>query len=176
MVPDIGDRTMGIEIERKFLVIGEEWREAARPGCLLRQGYFVPAGSAAIIRVRCSADEASLAIKGPREGIVRSEFEYGVPLADAEEMLRTLCVNRTVEKLRYRIETNGLAWSVDEFRGVNSGLVFAEVELESSDQPVKLPSWVGEEITGRHEYRNSVLAERHFSGALSMQRLRACLP
>lgn len=160
---------MGIEIERKFLVTGEEWRLAAKPGCLMRQGYCVPAGGAVTVRIRCSADRASLAIKGPREGIVRSEFEYEVPLADAEEMLRTLCANRTVEKLRYGIEAGGLTWHVDEFRGENSGLVFAEVELESADQLVKLPPWVGEEITGRHEYRNSVLSERYFSGALSMR-------
>ncbi|WP_092154462.1 CYTH domain-containing protein [Bosea sp. CRIB-10] len=153
---------MRIEIERKFMVTGQEWRAVASPGRLLRQGYFVPAGRAATIRVRCSADGAWLAIKGPREGPVRPEFEYEVPLADAEEMLRTLCVDRTIEKLRYSIEADGLVWNVDEFRGANSGLVFTEVELESSDQPVKLPSWVGEEITGREEYRNAVLAERRF--------------
>ncbi|MGX1791168.1 CYTH domain-containing protein [Bosea sp. NPDC055332] len=167
---------MGIEIERKFLVTGQEWRVAAKPGCLLRQGYFTPAGYAATIRVRCSADRASLAIKGPREGNVRSEFEYEVPLADAEAMLRTLCVNRMIEKLRYSIEADGLTWNIDEFRGVNSGLVFTEVELESPDQIVKLPAWVGEEITGRHEYRNTVLAERRFSDARSIPQTCAYLP
>jgi len=167
---------MGIEIERKFMVTGQEWRAVASPGRLLRQGYFVPAGRAATIRVRCSSEGASLAIKGPREGPVRSEFEYEVPLADAEEMLRTLCVDRTIEKMRYSIEANGLVWNVDEFQGANSGLIFTEVELERSDQPVKLPSWVGEEITGRHEYRNAVLAERRFPDSPAMPQTCAHLP
>ncbi|MGO4407722.1 hypothetical protein AB4Z10_26110 [Bosea sp. RAF48] len=96
----------------------------------------------------------------PTAGLARAEFEYEIPLADGEEILRTLCENRTLEKTRHIIKFDGLIWTVDEFQGTNSGLVLAEVELMFADQPLSRPAWVGEEVTGRHEYRNAVLAER----------------
>lgn len=151
---------MAIEIGRKFRVTGDGWRKAARSAGLIRQGYLSPVGLEATVRVRCLSDRAFLAIKGPRVGVARTEFEYEILLADGEEILRTLCEGRTIEKTRYIIEANDLVWNVDEFRGANSGLVLAEVELVSADQPLSLPAWVGEEITGCHEYRNAVLAEK----------------
>ncbi|MGO4175622.1 CYTH domain-containing protein [Bosea sp. TAF32] len=150
---------MAIEIERKFLVTGDGWRQSARSASLLRQGYLSPVGLEATVRVRCLSDKACLAIKGPRVGLARAEFEYEIPLADGEEILRTLCENRELKKVRYIVEAEGLIWNIDEFRGAHSGLVLAEVELTRADQPLNLPAWVGEEITDRHEYRNAVLAE-----------------
>lgn len=151
---------MGIEFERKFRVIGDGWRQAAKSASLLRQGYLSPVRSDTTVRVRCLSDRAFLAIKGPRIGVARTEFEYAIPLADAEELLRTRCENRMIEKMRHVVEAGGLTWNIDEFQAPIVGLVLAEVELMSPDQPISLPVWVGEEVTGRHEYRNAVLAEQ----------------
>ena len=151
--------TVGIEFERKFRVIGDGWRTVVKSASLLRQGYLGPAGHPATVRIRCLPDGAFLAIKGPRAGMARAEFEYGIPLADAEEILRTLCGRRTLEKLRSIVEIDGLIWNIDEFRGTSAGLVLAEVELMSPHQSLPLPEWVGEEVTGRHEFRNAVIAE-----------------
>lgn len=150
---------MGIEIERKFLVTGDGWRQFAGKGCRLRQGYLGHSNSKANVRVRCAGDKAFLTIKSQREGLVRSEFEYEIPLAEAEQMLRTLCANAPIEKTRYRIEFRELPWDIDVFSGALEGLVLAEVELEHDDQHVELPDWVGAEVTGDPRYRNAALSE-----------------
>lgn len=151
---------MAIEIERKFLVTGDDWRETVTSEVLLRQGYLSSGGSLVTVRVRCLPNRAFLTIKAPRNGIARAEFEYEIPLAHGEEMLQTLCANRRLEKKRHTIEAGGLTWHVDEFQGAHFGLLLAEVELSDVDQRFSLPSWVGEEVTGRREYQNAVLAER----------------
>jgi len=158
-------RTVGIEFERKFRVIGDGWRTLANPASLLRQGYLSSIRDPATVRVRCIPDGAFLAIKGPRVGLARTEFEYSIPLADAEEILRTLCGPRRLEKLRSIVEIDGVTWNIDEFGGASAGLVLAEVELMDPHQRLTLPEWVGEEVTGRHEFRNAVIAER---GALPL--------
>lgn len=150
---------MAVEIERKFRVVSDGWRQAAISSELLRQGYISPAGSEATVRVRCLLDRAFVAIKGPRVGLVRPEFEYEISVEDGEEVLKTLCKNRTLEKIRHIVEFDGLIWNVDEFQKSHFGLVLAEVELLSAEQPLRLPFWIGEEVTGQHEYRNAVLAE-----------------
>ncbi len=151
---------MGLEIERKFLLAGEGWRGLA-PGVRYRQGYIV-SGQGRTVRVRTAGDQGYLTIKGPSQGSVRAEFEYPIPLADALELLDTLCDRPFIDKTRYRIPVAGLVWEVDEFHGENAGLVLAEVELQDPAQAVELPEWIGTEVTGDPRYYNSSLVRSPF--------------
>lgn len=151
---------MGIEIERKFLVVGDSWRSLAS-GKVYRQGYISTIGLTTV-RVRTVGDQGYLTIKGAVEGITRSEFEYPIPKVDADTMLSTLCDLPLIEKTRYRIEQNGLVWEVDEFAGENDGLVLAEVELSDAEQAIDLPEWLGAEVSGDPRYFNSNLARHPF--------------
>lgn len=152
---------MGQEIERKFLVVGDRWRQGAI-GTALRQGYL-PTQDARTVRVRVVDGQGYLTLKGPAVGIVRPEFEYPIPLADAETILATLCQPPLIEKHRYRIPLGDVVWEVDEFWGANQGLIVAEVELTSPDQTVALPDWVGAEVTHDLRYSNSNLARHPFT-------------
>ncbi|MCK6587882.1 MAG: CYTH domain-containing protein [Polyangiaceae bacterium] len=152
---------MGTEIERKFLVVGDAWREGAS-GVVYRQGYLCTTPERTV-RVRVGGAKGYLTVKGSRKGVSRLEFEFEVPLADATVMLDELCIRPLIEKTRFRIEYEGLVWEVDEFAGANAGLVIAEVELLREDQEVKLPPWVGREVSADDRYSNSNLAERPFS-------------
>jgi adenylate cyclase len=107
-------------------------------------------------------DGAKLCVKGGGGGIERDEYEYEIPVGDAEEMLANLCVGDIVRKTRHYIEYKGLLWEVDEFHGANEGLVVAEVELESVDQEIPLPSWVGEEVSHDRRYKNAALSRDPF--------------
>jgi len=152
---------MAIEIERKFLVQDNTWRSLA-VGLVYRQGY-ISGGNGRTVRVRRVGDRAYLTIKGPAIGISRSEFEYEIPVADAEAMLTTLCDRPLIEKKRYRIPIDDLVWEVDEFFGENAGLILAEVELQHLDQPISLPAWIGEEVSGDPRYFNSNLVVHPFT-------------
>ncbi len=152
---------MPLEIERKFLVKADSWRGLA-PGILYRQGYLV-AGMGKTVRVRIAGDRAFLTIKGGTVGLVRSEYEYAIPVADAEEMLDTLCELPLIEKYRYRIAIADLVWEVDEFIGENQGLMIAEVELRSVDQAIARPDWIGAEVSHDERYFNSNLAQHPFT-------------
>jgi adenylate cyclase len=151
---------MALEIERKFLVTGEGWRAVALgPGLRLRQGYLPNGGAATapVVRVRLAGADGFLTIKGP--GLLsRAEFEYPIPAADAEAMLASLCTPPVVEKTRTRVAHGGLVWEVDVFAGHLAGLVMAEVELASADQPFARPDWAGAEVTGDKRYQNNALA------------------
>jgi adenylate cyclase len=148
---------MGREIERKFLVIGEEWRSQAK-GIPYAQGY-IPTGEGATVRARIAGDKGYLTIKGKTEGMARSEFEYPIPVADAREILDTLCEQPFIEKIRYKMVIDPVVWEIDEFHGENEGLRIAEVELEDENQTVDIPTWIGEEVTGDPRYYNSNLAK-----------------
>ena len=152
---------MPTEIERKFLVIGDEWRSLAA-GVDYRQGY-ISAVEGRVVRVRVAGDQGYLTIKGPSQGIARSEFEYAIPVDDALEMLRTLCEPPLIEKQRYKIEWSGLTWEIDEFAGDNQGLILAEVELEDANQAIELPPWIGEDVSSDPRYYNSNLVKHPFS-------------
>jgi CYTH domain-containing protein len=152
---------MGSEIERKFLVRSEDWKPGA-VGVPYRQGYLCRQ-AARTVRVRVAGGQAYLTIKGQAQGITRLEYEYPIPLADAQDLLEQLCLKPLIEKTRYRLEFGGRVWEVDEFAGENQGLVVAEVELESPDQPLELPDWVGEEVTHDPRYLNANLVEQPFS-------------
>ena len=148
---------MGIEIERKFLVVSDVWRSEVQRCMEMRQGYLAGEGGRASVRVRLEGDQARLNIKAAVIGAARAEYEYGIPMEDARTLLATLCIG-TLEKTRHYIEREGLIWEVDEFLGANAGLIVAEVELQSVDQVIKLPTWLGRELTDERRYYNHHLA------------------
>ncbi|EDX78002.1 adenylate cyclase [Coleofasciculus chthonoplastes PCC 7420] len=152
---------MAIEIERKFLVKGDQWRTLGQ-GMLYRQGY-IATHNLTTVRVRLVGDQGYLTIKGKTDNFSRVEYEYPIPGSDAQEMLETLCDRPLIEKTRYRIECKGLVWEVDEFMGENEGLIFAEVELTDENQDVELPDWIGQEVTGDPHYYNANLVRHPFS-------------
>ena len=146
---------MGKEIERK-------WREAAHPGVRYRQGYL-SRGPERTVRVREAGDQAFITIKGKASGLTRPEFEYPIPLEDARELLDQLCVTPIVEKTRYDVSVNGHKWEIDEFEGINHGLLVAEIETENEDPLSGLPDWVGEEVTSDPRYLNANLVRHPFA-------------
>ena len=150
---------MGIEIERKFLVVGDAWRAA--PAVAVAQGYL-NRDKQRTVRVRVVRDAAWLTIKGASAGAVRAEFEYPIPVADAEQLL-ALCDGPLVRKLRRRVEHGGHAWEIDEFQGDNAGLVVAEIELPAEDAAFERPAWLGAEVTHDPRYFNSSLATAPYS-------------
>ncbi|MBW4440253.1 MAG: CYTH domain-containing protein [Plectolyngbya sp. WJT66-NPBG17] len=151
---------MGVEIERKFLVKDDQWRDLA-PGELYRQGYISTVGNT--VRIRVINDRGFITIKGLTQGISRAEYEYEIPVEDATQMLDTLCQPPLIEKYRHKIELNGLVWEVDEFLGENRGLTIAEIELKSADQAIDLPDWIGEDVSHDSRYYNSNLTKHPFT-------------
>lgn len=156
---------MALEIERKFLLKDESWRDSAGNGIHYRQGYL-SLDKGRVVRVRIKGEKAVLTIKGSHQGISVPEYEYPIPVADAEELLKEICIHPLIEKIRYEIFYEGLTWEIDEFFGENRGLFLAEVELDSEDQPVPLPPWVGREVTGDGHYSNASLVTRPFKQGL----------
>ncbi|MCF0253769.1 MAG: CYTH domain-containing protein [Duodenibacillus sp.] len=146
---------MAKEIERKFLVSGEAWREGAR-GLRITQGYLSLAKERTV-RVRVAGDEAWLTVKGLTTGCERLEFEYPIPAADARAMLASLAEGPVLDKVRYRVEHAGRAWEIDEFLGDNAGLVVAEIELPAADAPFEKPGWAGAEVSDDPRYFNACL-------------------
>jgi CYTH domain-containing protein len=154
---------MPIEIERKFLVVGNGWRQGASPE-RLTQGY-ISVSHRANIRVRRVGDRAFLTIKSGHAGLARMEYEYEIPARDGDELLGTLCAGSVIDKMRHTVTAFGHTWVIDEFIGSLSGLVIAEVELTHADEPVRLPTWIGDEVTGDPRYLNSRLSSgRHPGG------------
>jgi adenylate cyclase len=148
------------EIERKFLVHGDSWRSGSR-GSRNIQGYL-SRDPQRVVRIRQTETSAFITIKGPAHGVIRPEFEYPIPLADAADLMK-LCLRPLIEKIRYPIEYHGKRWEVDEFAGENRGLVLAEIELTREDEPLDLPPWIGKEVSGDVRYFNSNLVEHPFS-------------
>ena len=154
------EATMAQEIERKFLTIGEDWR--TDNGIFIRQGFLHNAIESTV-RVRASGDHAYLTIKSAMTGITRTEFEYEIPLEDANELLDKLCQKPLIEKIRHKIQRNGFTWEIDEFLGENTGLVVAEIELEDEDQEFPKPDWLGEEVSNNVRYLNANLVKNPYS-------------
>lgn len=152
---------MALEIERKFLLAGDGWRDVS-PGKLYRQGYLVN-DTGCTVRVRIAGESGFLTIKGMTSGMTRSEYEYEIPAPDAEEMLKSLCRKPLIEKIRYRIPFAGHIWEVDEFLGENRGLLIAEVELSDENEALVKPKWAGVEVTGDQRYYNASLVKLPFS-------------
>ena len=152
---------MGTEIERKFLVIDDSWRKNAEPGLPARQGYLC-VGPPVAVRVRIMGGRATINVKAATLDITRKDFEYSIPLEDAEEVL-ALCAGRCVEKTRYRVPFGDLTWEVDVFEGPNEGLIVAEIELDDADQYFDKPPWAGEEVSHDPRYLNTHLSCRPFA-------------
>ena len=152
---------MGTEIERKYLVVGDEWRRLAT-GSEFRQGYLSTVKERTV-RVRVVGSQGFLAVKGITVGATRTEYEYEIPVDDARAMLAELCEQPIIEKNRYEIAWAGRMWEVDEFLGDNVGLIVAEVELEDADSEIELPAWAGEDVTSDPRYFNSNLVARPYS-------------
>ncbi len=146
---------MAQEIERKFLVIGDAWRKLAK-GTVYRQGYLSTVKERTV-RVRIVGHKGYLTVKGLSVGAKRAEYEYEIPVADADAMLNELCEQPLIEKTRHKISFDELIWEVDEFVGDNEGLIVAEVELSDEDQEIHLPDWIGEEVTDDPRYFNANL-------------------
>lgn len=151
---------VAVEIERKFLVRGEDWRQGAT-GVRYVQGYL-NRDKARTVRVRIAGTQGFLTIKGESVGATRAEFEYPIPLADAQALL-ALCEGPLIDKTRYRLPYAGLVWEVDVFAADNAGLVLAEVELPHEDAVFQRPDWVGAEVTDDARYFNSNLAQQPFT-------------
>lgn len=152
---------MAIEIERKFLVCGDEWRKAAK-GVNYRQGYL-PTTDACVVRVRVMGEEALLTIKGRTKGISRQEFEYSIAVEEAEQLLDSLCRRPLIEKTRYSLHYGGQRWEIDEFRGENSGLIVAEIELKNENESISMPDWIGKEVSDDPRFFNVNLVSHPFS-------------
>ena len=159
---------MGIEIERKFLVVGDAWRSLAQHRQRMAQGYLNDAASLqagtqnASVRVRIAGEQATLNLKSREVGASRQEFEYAIPLADAEALL-ALCVGGTIDKTRHYVTIGTHLWEIDEFFAANAGLVVAEVELGAVDEAFEKPSWAGAEVTELTRYYNLALAARPYA-------------
>lgn len=149
---------MGVEIERKFLVTSDAWRDGVTRAEAMAQQYLA-SDEGCSIRVRIAAERATLNIKGRTVGPQRLEYEYEVPLEDARSMFEGLGGPR-IEKTRHYVEFAGRTWEIDEFAGANAGLVVAEIELESGGGTFDRPDWVGAEVTDDHRYYNACLAVR----------------
>lgn len=148
---------MAIEIERRFLVVGATWRKGVLQSIPLRQG-FLSTVKERVVRVRIEGDQATLTIKGLTVGLRKPEFEYPIPVADAMFLLDQLCPQPLIEKIRHYRTFAGQPWVIDEFQGQNQGLILAEAELTDPDQPLELPDWIGQEVSGDARYFNASLA------------------
>lgn len=150
----------GKEIERKFLVNGDAWRKGAK-GIFYRQGYLA-ASDDRTVRVRVAGKKAYLTVKGRKTGLSCPEYEYPIPVAEAEDVLERICMKPFIEKIRYVLDFKGRCWEIDEFMGENKGLVIAEVELERELQAIELPAWAGREVSFDPKYWNVNLMKHPF--------------
>ena len=151
---------MGIELERKFLVVGDTWKKQVDRGVLYTQGYLHSTADMTI-RIRIIEDKAFLTLKGITSRISRSEYEYPIPMTDAEELLKTC--SSLITKYRYRLEHYQHVWSIDVFTGDNDGLIIAEIELSSEVEDFQHPNWLGKEVSQDCRYYNSKLVTDPFS-------------
>lgn len=151
---------LAVEIERKFSVRGNNWRNMAT-GINIKQGY-VSVEKDHTVRIRIIESKAFLTIKGKSTGAKRLEYEYEIPNKDANELLINICKKPIINKIRYKINFKGIIWEVDEFFGENKGLILAEVELEDEEQKIEIPDWIGTEVTGNPKYYNANLISNPF--------------
>ena len=154
---------MAQEIERKFLLDNDGWRKDAAPPRRLVQGYFDTGVNGCTLRVRDDDGAGRLTIKGRPHGFARSEFEYAIPAEDVAAMIEEFCASRVVEKLRYPVTFGGFDWEIDEYLGLNAGLLTAEIELPSEETRFPRPPWLGEEVSGIARYTNGALARCPYS-------------
>jgi adenylate cyclase len=149
---------MAIEIERKFRLLNDSWRAEIGTSTLLRQGYLANTARDSV-RVRVAGAQGWLSVKAMTVSIARAEFEYPIPIEEAEQMLIGLCEGPLIEKWRHRVAFGPNEWEIDEFLGENAGLVIAELELAAEDEQFAPPAWLGLEVTGEERYYNFRLAQ-----------------
>jgi adenylate cyclase len=156
--------SLPIEIERKFLLRGDGWRDTVITRSEIRQGYLALMPNS-VTRVRTKGTRGFLTIKGVVEDnlLARAEFEYEIPLPDAEHMLKKMCVYSLIEKTRHVVRYRGFTWEIDVFKGANDGLLLAEIELEDTSISPPIPEWIGDEVTRDSRFSNAFLAQRPFS-------------
>lgn len=157
---------MAIEIERKFTLKNDSWRTQVQSSHSIRQGYLVSGmepNQPSSVRVRVSNDKASLNIKSVVLGNARHEFEYSIPLDDANYLLDELCKPHLIEKTRHIVMYAGHRWEIDVFEGVNKGLEMAEIELPATDTVFELPGWAGDEVTDDLRYYNIYLVDKPYT-------------
>jgi adenylate cyclase len=153
---------MATEIERKFLVVDDSWRDAVESQTHLMQGYLANSDRATV-RVRIKGEQAVLTIKGATRGISRREYEYSIPKEDAQTLLDELADGPVIDKTRYLVRAGGHLWELDVFHGENAGLVMAEIELESEDASFRIPNWAGQEVSDDPRYYNANLVRNPYS-------------
>lgn len=154
---------MGTEIERKFLLANETWRDQVRDSYRLTQGYICR-GDQTATRIRITGGKAELNIKhAPDGGIQRLEFEYGIPVEDARQLLDEVALRPLIDKTRHLIDIGAHLWEIDEFHGENAGLIIAEIELNRVDDVFERPPWLGEEVSHDARYYNSNLSKLPFN-------------
>ena len=152
---------MGKEIERKFTVINDSWKQTVSRSSCFRQGYM-GTDEKASVRIRLEDDKANINIKSATLGIQRQEYEYQIPSSDANEMLDTLCHKPLIEKTRHFVIYQGKTWEIDVFEGDNQGLIVAEIELDSENEQFELPSWAGEDVSHDTRYYNVCLVKHPY--------------
>ncbi|MFT4762512.1 MAG: adenylate cyclase [Paraglaciecola sp.] len=152
---------MPIEIERKFLLKNSKWRDQVNNGKEIKQGYL-NSNANRTVRVRTKGKLGFMTVKSKTINATRKEYEYEIPIQDAKELL-LLCEQPLVEKVRFEIIHNQKIWEVDEFKGINEGLIVAEIELEDEQEKIELPDWIGEEVTLNKKYYNSSLIANPYS-------------
>ena len=153
---------MPIEIERKFLLSSDKWRDEVVRSSRIRQGYMGKIDKASV-RIRVQGDKANINIKSATLGMRRMEYEYEIPLSEAEEMLDQLCNQPQIDKTRFIVKRDGHVWEIDEFYGDNEGLLVAEVELDDEAEEIIKPDWIGEEVTADPRYYNVSLIKHPFN-------------
>nr|VFJ65251.1 MAG: adenylate cyclase [Candidatus Kentron sp. FW] len=152
---------MSTEIERKFLVNNDSWKQRVSEGTRYKQGYF-PNSDTCSVRIRIADDKATLNIKGATLSISRDEYEYPIPHDDAEKMLTSFCKRPFIEKTRYLVKNGAHIWEIDVFEGDNAGLIVAEIELSHEDEEFEIPSWIGQDVSGDPRYYNVCLREHPY--------------
>lgn len=152
---------MAVEIERKFLLTGDSWKSSADGGTHYSQGYLVGSKDASV-RIRIEGSQAYINIKSATIDITRQEYQYEIPVADAKEMLETLCEKPLISKVRYHINHDSHLWEIDVFSGENQGLIVAEIELSDINEEFSKPDWLGQEVSDDVRYYNVNLVKHPY--------------
>lgn len=152
---------MAVEIEKKFLLANDRWRMQVNKSIQFRQGYLVGSDKASV-RIRIEGDKSNLNIKSATLGVRRQEYEYPIPMDEAQELLDTLCDKPLIEKTRHYIDTGEHVWEIDEFTGDNAGLIVAEIELQDEQESFQYFDWLGQEVSHDKRYYNSMLSKNPY--------------
>jgi CYTH domain-containing protein len=167
IVMDWEQSLMATEIERKFLVVGDAWRSVATHREHLRDGLIATTADRKVrVRIYEEDERATITIKARNGGITNAEFEYDIPMTDAEELLASHCGEYVLGKCRYFVPHRGFLWHVDVYEGILDGVILAEVEVAKEDAAVPIPPWVGQEVTGRSEYKKREMLRARLAPAV----------